>query len=178
MLGQLGHFGLGLADPCNRLLPRRLDRTVTGEDGKRRFEIALALLALLAAFTTSAATVSIADLSLEGKIDGELFDGGKSEGFQFMLGQGQMLKEFEEAVRGMKTGESKTFPLSFPADYHGKDVAGKQADFLVTLKKAEAAHMPEVDDALAVSLGVPNPTVGEFTRREARRHKDQKRMFD
>ena len=98
-------------------------------------------------------------IDFEGKIDGELFDGGKSEGFQFMLGQGQMLKEFEEAVRGMKTGESKTFPLSFPADYHGKDVAGKQADFLVTLKKAEAAHMPEVDDALAVSLGVPNPTV-------------------
>ena len=98
-------------------------------------------------------------IDFEGKIDGELFDGGKSEGFQFMLGQGQMLKEFEEAVRGMKTGESKTFPLSFPADYHGKDVAGKQADFLVTLKKAEAAHMPEVDDALAISLGVPNPTV-------------------
>ena len=98
-------------------------------------------------------------IDFEGKIDGELFDGGKSEGFQFMLGQGQMLKEFEEAVRGMKTGESKTFPLNFPADYHGKDVAGKQADFLVTLKKAEAAHLPEVDDALAVSLGVPNPNV-------------------
>jgi trigger factor len=59
----------------------------------------------------------------------------------------------------MKTGESKTFPLNFPADYHGKDVAGKQADFLVTLKKAEAAHLPEVDDALAISLGVPNPNV-------------------
>ena len=49
-----------------------------------------------------------------------------------------MLKEFEEAVRGMKTGESKTFPLAFPADYHGKDVAGKTADFMVTVKKIEA----------------------------------------
>src|SRR5256885_17148844 len=53
-----------------------------------------------------------------------------------------MLKEFEDAVRGMKAGESKTFPLAFPADYHGKDVAGKTADFLVTVKKIEAAKMP------------------------------------
>ena len=98
-------------------------------------------------------------IDFEGKIDGELFDGGKSEGFQFMLGQGQMLKEFEQAVLGMKTGESKTFPLNFPDDYHGKDVAGKQADFLVTLKKIEVAHLPAVDDALAAALGVPNPTV-------------------
>jgi trigger factor len=54
----------------------------------------------------------------------------------------------------MKSGESKTFPLAFPADYHGKDVAGKQADFLVTVKKIEAAHLPEVNDQLVKSLGV------------------------
>ena len=70
-----------------------------------------------------------------------------------------MLKEFEDAVRGMKVGESKTFPLAFPEDYHGKDVAGKTADFLVTVKKIEAAHLPEVNDALAKSLGVAEPTV-------------------
>jgi trigger factor len=70
-----------------------------------------------------------------------------------------MLKEFEDAVRGMKAGESKTFPLSFPADYHGKDVAGKQADFLVTLNKVEAAHLPEVDDAFVKSLGIEEGTV-------------------
>ncbi len=88
-------------------------------------------------------------VDFEGKIDGELFSGGKADDFQFIVGDGQMLKEFEEAVRGMKAGESKTFPLSFPADYHGKDVAGQTADFMVTLKKAEAANLPEVNDALA-----------------------------
>ncbi len=98
-------------------------------------------------------------IDFEGKIDGEPFQGGKAEDFQFLLGEGQMLKEFEDAVRGMKSGESKTFPLNFPADYHGKDVAGKQADFLVTLKKVEAAHMPEVTDELAKSLGVADATV-------------------
>lgn len=100
-----------------------------------------------------------ASIDFEGKIDGETFAGGKAEGFQFLVGEGQMLKEFEDAVRGMKSGESKTFPLNFPADYHGKDVAGKQADFLVTLNKLEAAQLPEVDDAFAKSLGIVEGTV-------------------
>ena len=94
-----------------------------------------------------------------GKIDGEPFEGGKADDFQFVVGEGQMLKEFEDAVRGMKVGDSRTFPLAFPADYHGKDVAGKTADFMVTLKKLEAAHEPEVTDELAKSLGVADGTV-------------------
>jgi trigger factor len=94
-----------------------------------------------------------------GKIDGEPFEGGKADDFQFIVGEGQMLKEFEDAVRGMKVGDSRTFPLDFPADYHGKDVAGKTADFMVTLKKLEAAHEPEVTDELAKSLGVADGTV-------------------
>ena len=98
-------------------------------------------------------------VDFEGKIDGEPFEGGKAEGHQFQIGEGQMLKEFEEAVRGMKVGESKTFPLAFPADYHGQEVAGKTADFLVTLKKLEAAHLPEVNEALAKSLGIADGTV-------------------
>lgn len=100
-----------------------------------------------------------ATIDFEGKIDGETFAGGKAEAFQFLVGEGQMLKEFEDAARGMKSGESKTFPLSFPANYHGKDVAGKQADFLVTVKKIEAAHLPEVNEALAKSLGIADATV-------------------
>jgi trigger factor len=98
-------------------------------------------------------------VDFEGKIDGEPFQGGKADDFQFLVGEGQMLKEFEAAVRGMKSGESKTFPLAFPEDYHGKDVAGKQADFMVTVKKIEAAHLPEVNEALAKSLGIADATV-------------------
>ncbi|HLO94932.1 MAG TPA: trigger factor [Burkholderiaceae bacterium] len=98
-------------------------------------------------------------IDFEGKIDGEPFAGGKAEGFQFIIGEGQMLEQFDKAVRGMKVGESKTFPLQFPADYHGQDVAGKEADFLVTMKKCEVPHLPEVDDAFAKSLGIAEGTV-------------------
>jgi trigger factor len=98
-------------------------------------------------------------VDFSGSIDGEPFDGGKAEGFAFVIGEGQMLKEFEASVLGMKTGESKTFPLSFPADYHGEEVAGKTADFMVTVKKIEAQHLPEVDDQLAKSLSVTSGTV-------------------
>jgi trigger factor len=108
-------------------------------------------------------------VDFEGKIDGEPFAGGKAADFQFILGDGQMLKEFEDATRGMKSGESKTFPLAFPADYHGKDVAGKTADFLVTLKKLEAANLPEVDGALAKSLGIADGTV-EALRADIRKN--------
>ncbi len=100
-----------------------------------------------------------ATVDFEGKIDGEAFEGGKAESFQFILGDGQMLKEFEDATRGMKINESKTFQLSFPIDYHGKDVAGKSADFMVTVKKLEAAHLPEINDDLAKVLGITDATV-------------------
>lgn len=98
-------------------------------------------------------------IDFEGKIDGVPFDGGQAEAFQFILGEGRMLEAFEKAVRGMKTGESKTFPLQFPADYQGKDVAGKEADFLVTLKKIEGQHLPEINEAFAKSLGIQDATV-------------------
>jgi trigger factor len=98
-------------------------------------------------------------IDFEGKIDGEPFAGGKATDFQFVVGEGQMLEQFDKAVRGMKVGQSKTFPLQFPADYHGKDVAGKEADFLVTMMKIEAQHLPVVDDGFAKSLGIKEATV-------------------
>jgi len=111
-----------------------------------------------------------------GKIDGEPFDGGRAEDFQFVVGEGQMLKEFEEAVVGMKLGESKTFPLHFPEDYQGREVAGKAADFMVTLKKLEATHLPEVTDELAKSMGVVEATV-EALRADIRKNLEREVKF-
>lgn len=91
-----------------------------------------------------------------GKIDGVEFQGGKADDYAFVLGEGRMLPEFEAATVGLKVGQSKTFTMAFPADYHGKDVAGKTAEFTITLKKLEWAHLPEIDAEFAKSLGVPD----------------------
>ncbi len=115
-------------------------------------------------------------IDFEGKIDGEPFAGGKADGFQFLLGEGQMLEAFEKAVRGMKAGESKTFPLAFPEDYHGKDVAGKEADFLVTVKKIEAQHLPEVNEAFAKALGIKDGTV-EALRADIKKNLEREVKF-
>ena len=115
-------------------------------------------------------------IDFDGKIDGESFQGGQAEGFQFMLGEGHMLEAFEKAVRGMKAGESKTFPLKFPDDYHGEDVAGKEADFLVTLKKIEQQNLPEVDAAFIESLGIAEPTV-EALRADIRKNLEREVKF-
>ncbi len=88
-----------------------------------------------------------------GKIDGVEFEGGKAEDFPFQLGQGRMLPEFEEAATGLKAGESKTFSLTFPEDYPGKEVAGKTAEFTITAKEVAVPVLPEVDAEFAKSLG-------------------------
>jgi len=111
-----------------------------------------------------------------GKIEGEAFAGGKAEDFQFIVGDKQMLPEFEEAVRGMKAGESKTFPLAFPEDYRGKEVAGKTADFLLTVKKVEAANWPEVNEAFVASLNIPGGTV-EALRADVRKNLERELQF-
>jgi trigger factor len=92
-------------------------------------------------------------IDFEGKLDGVPFEGGKADDFQFLVGEGQMLETFDQSVRGMKKGESKTFPLRFPDDYQSKDLAGKEADFLVTVKNIEVQQLPEINDMFARSLG-------------------------
>ena len=115
-------------------------------------------------------------IDFAGTVDGVPFEGGKAEGFQFVIGEGQMLEQFDSAVRGMKAGDSKTFPLQFPADYQGKDVAGKEADFTVTLKKIEAQHLPAIDEALAKALGIPGGTV-EALRGDVRKNLEREVKF-
>ncbi|MBZ8139764.1 trigger factor [Rubrivivax gelatinosus] len=115
-------------------------------------------------------------IDFEGKIDGEPFAGGKAEGFQFIIGEGQMLEQFDKAVRGMKVGDNKTFPLQFPADYHGQDVAGKEADFLVTMKKCEVQNLPAVDDDFAKALGIKEATV-EALRADVKKNLEREVKF-
>jgi trigger factor len=93
-------------------------------------------------------------MSYRGTIDGTEFAGGKAENQQVVLGEGRLLPDFESQLQGMKAGDSKTFELRFPDDYHGKDVAGKTATFEISVSEVAAPKMPEVDAEFAKSLGV------------------------
>jgi trigger factor len=106
-------------------------------------------------------------VDFQGTIDGMPFDGGKAENFIFALGEGRMLPEFESAARGLSVGEAKTFTLKFPDDYQGKDVAGKEASFTLSVKNIDEAQLPEIDAEFAKSLGVADGDV-EKMRSEIR----------
>jgi trigger factor len=89
-----------------------------------------------------------------GRIDGAEFAGGSAKDLPIVLGERQMLPEFEAALGGMSAGERKSFPVTFPADYAGREVAGKTAEFEVSVQAVEERKLPEVNADFARLLGV------------------------
>ncbi len=166
-LGELA--GVEIERAATEVTEAAIDRTVDILRKQRR------TFALRAAADGAVETDRVT-IDFEGKIDGEPFAGGKAEAFQFIIGEGQMLAQFDQSVRGMKVGDSKTFPLQFPADYQGQEVAGKEADFLVTMKKIEVQHLPEVDEAFAKTLGIQNATV-EGLRADVKKNLEREVKF-
>jgi trigger factor len=101
-------------------------------------------------------------IDFTGTLNGEVFQGGEAKNHEFILGVERMLPEFESAITGMKAGETKSFDMTFPADYHGKEVAGKQVTFTVTLHKVEAPKLPEVDAEFVKAIGIADGDVGKL----------------
>ena len=97
-----------------------------------------------------------------GRKDGEPFQGGQATDYPFVLGQGMMLPDFEKAVEGARSGESKTFDLTFPADYFAKDLAGQTVQFEVSVKQVQAPRLPEVDADFARSMGIADGDVAKM----------------
>lgn len=96
-----------------------------------------------------------------GTLDGVEFSGGKADDFKFVIGQGQMLPEFEAAAIALAVGQERIFPLTFPIDYHGKDVAGKTVEFKIVMKQVEYPELPEINDEFAASLGIAEGGVSQ-----------------
>ncbi|WP_068635122.1 trigger factor [Thauera butanivorans] len=101
-------------------------------------------------------------IDFTGRKDGEVFQGGQAEDFPFVIGAGAMLKDFETAVTGLKAGESKTFDMSFPDDYHAAELAGKTVQFEIKVKQVEGPVLPEIDADFARSLGVADGDVAKL----------------
>ncbi|HUX89672.1 MAG TPA: trigger factor [Gallionellaceae bacterium] len=93
-------------------------------------------------------------IDFSGTLDGVVFDGGEAKDFSLVLGVGRMLPDFENAIIGMKEGKTKSFDMTFPEDYHGKDVAGKKVTFNIVMHSVEAPRLPELDAEFVKSLGI------------------------
>jgi trigger factor len=97
-----------------------------------------------------------------GRIDGVEFPGGQAKDFAIQLGEGRMLPEFEAALAGVKAGEARSFPLTFPADYHGQEVAGKTAEFALAVQSVAEPHLPAIDEEFARAFGVGSGRVEDL----------------
>ena len=92
-------------------------------------------------------------VAFEGRREGQLVDGARSDRLPLRLGSGRMIPGFEAAVLGMREGDERTFPLTFPEDYPEAALAGQPVEFGVTLRELRRQQLPEADDEFAQSLG-------------------------
>src|SRR5688572_19591398 len=89
-----------------------------------------------------------------GTSDGEPFEGGNGKGIGIVIGSGQVLKDFDEALHGVKAGERTTATVLFPPEYPTKSLAGKTAEFAIEVAKVEERQLPELDDTFAEGFGI------------------------
>lgn len=101
-------------------------------------------------------------IDFTGRLNGEVFQGGQASDYPVVLGEGRMLPDFENGIAGLKVGESRTFDLTFPADYQATELAGKTVSFEVTVKGVEAPQLPAVDAEFAKSLGIADGDVAKM----------------
>lgn len=93
-------------------------------------------------------------VDFEGTIEGKAFDGGKGEKVPVVLGAGRMLADFEAGLKGVRAGETKTIDVTFPENYGAQELAGKTAQFALTIHTVEEQKLPELDDEFCKSFGV------------------------
>jgi len=107
-----------------------------------------------AAKTKKAADGDQLIIDFVGSVDGEEFEGGKAEDAPLVIGSGQFIPGFEEQLTGVKTGDEKTITVTFPEDYPAEHLAGKEAQFAVTVKQVKVEAETKVDDEFAKNLGL------------------------
>jgi trigger factor len=99
------------------------------------------------------------NINFKGMIDGEVFPGGEAKDMPIELGSGRMIKGFEEGLIGSKVGDNVTLNVTFPDDYHAKELAGKPAQFETHINKVEEATLPELNDEFAKKLGIKDASL-------------------
>ncbi|KAA8733325.1 trigger factor [Acinetobacter qingfengensis] len=109
----------------------------------------------------------------EGTIDGEKFEGGSAEDFKLVLGSGRMIPGFEDGIIGMKKGEEKVIDVTFPEDYQAENLAGKAAQFTITVKKVEKPQLPEIDAEFLQVFGLSEEDGVEKLKADVRKNMER-----
>ena len=135
---------------------------VTSQDVDRTLDVLRRQRTTYTAVDREAQAGDRVHVDFTGTIDGVEFPGGQARDFPIVLGEGRMLPEFEAAVTGTTTGATKAFSLTFPADYHGREVAGKEARFTLSVNKVEAPEVPALDEAFAKAFGIASGSVDDL----------------
>ena len=133
---------------------------VTDEDIDDEIEAARKRNARKVSVERAAEMGDIANIDYAGSVDGVPFDGGSAEGHDLTLGSGSFIPGFEEQVVGMSIGEEKDISVTFPEEYHSKELAGKAAVFKVKLNEITVEELPELDDEFAKDNGFD--TIDEY----------------
>jgi len=109
----------------------------------------------------------------EGSIDGETFEGGSAQDFKLVLGSGRMIPGFEDGIVGMKAGEEKVIDVTFPEDYQAENLAGKQAQFKITVKQVEKPKLPEIDAEFLKIFGLTEEEGVEKLKADVRKNMER-----
>ena len=109
----------------------------------------------------------------EGTVDGEKFEGGAAEDFKLVLGSGRMIPGFEDGIVGMKKGEEKVIDVTFPADYQAENLAGKAAQFKITVKLVEKQKLPEIDAEFLKIFGLTEEEGVEKLKADVRKNMER-----
>lgn len=112
------------------------------------------------------------NIDFVGKVDGEAFPGGSAKGTQLVLGSGRMIPGFEDGLEGAKAGEERVLKLTFPADYQNLELAGKEAEFTVTVNSVAEPKLPELNDDFFALFGIKEGGLEGF-RAEVRKNMER-----
>lgn len=146
---------------------------VTDEDVEKELKKVAERNARVSEIDTEAQLDDIAVIDYEGFVDGVAFDGGKGENYELKLGSHSFIDTFEDQLVGKKAGEECEVNVTFPEEYHAKELAGKPALFKVSVKKVKRTELPAIDDDLAQDVSECN-TLDEYKQQVRKNLEEQK----
>ncbi|MDH0619367.1 trigger factor [Pseudomonas fulva] len=150
----------------------RLSAEVADSDLDNMLEVLRKQNTRFEAVERAAQTDDQLNIDFVGKVDGETFAGGSAKATQLVLGSGRMIPGFEDGLVGAKAGEERVVNVTFPEDYQNLDLAGKAAEFTITVNSVSAPVLPELNEEFFSQFGIKESTLEGF-RAEVRKNMER-----